>query len=89
MSMKCKHCKYEMTTFEFLGHISAQIFLVLKERLQTRSVSECWSSFMAGFATEIKIACPLCKSQVWVPEFWQGSDISLVENNGMEHEHAE
>ena len=86
MSMKCKRCNYEMTTFEFLGHMTAEVFLILKSKLQTRSVSEGWSCFMAGFADKMQITCPVCeKFQGWLPATWQQHSA----NSNKEQNHVE
>lgn len=66
MSIKCRHCHYEMTTFEFIGNITAEVFLLLKGETQTRSITESWNQFMAGFSNKIKTPCPMCKQIDWI-----------------------
>lgn len=67
MSMKCKFCNYKMSTFEFLGCLTAEVFLILQERTKTRGISENWNQFMAGFSNKIKIPCSMCqKVECWL-----------------------
>ena len=68
MSIKCKSCLYKMSTFEFLGHMTAEVFLILKERLKVRGLLDDWNQFMAGFSRNMQITCPMCKACDWLPD---------------------
>ncbi|MBY0353244.1 hypothetical protein K2W90_02660 [Candidatus Babeliales bacterium] len=86
MSIKCKSCTYEMSTFEFLGCLTAELFEVLKGRL-TRGVSDNWDQFMAGFSNDKKIACPICEKHVgWIAEATYEAFIQKIKNQGIQNE---
>jgi hypothetical protein len=50
-----------MTTFEFVGNMTAEVFSLLKEKTQTRGLADGWNQFMAGFSNTIKTPCPKCQ----------------------------
>ena len=88
MSIKCKCCFYKMTTPEFLGHLTAELFEILKARL-TRGLSDGWNDFMAGFANDQKISCPICEKYVsWVPEAIDLDAFSQSCSAKKEHDHG-
>lgn len=69
MSIKCKYCDYKLTTFGFLGHMTAEIFLLLQKSMQTRGITVGWSHFMSEFSNKIKIPCAMCqKTDYCLPE---------------------
>ena len=88
MSIKCKHCSYKMTTPEFLGHLAAQIFEILKEKL-SRGFLEWCDAGIAGFANEQKIACPICeKYNSWIPETVDPAEFNSTQKKGRKHERS-
>ena len=49
--------------------MTAEAFLILKEKLKTRGLFECWNQFMAGFSNTIETKCPMCKKfEGWVSD---------------------
>ena len=88
MSIKCTFCRYTMTTSEFLGHLTAELFEILIGRLK-RNLSDEWNHCMAGFANNEKISCPICKKYVsWVPEEIDLDAFSPSCNAEKEHDHG-
>jgi hypothetical protein len=77
-----------MSTFEFIGHITAEIFLLLQDRIKTRGIIESWNQFMAGFSNTIKIPCPMCqKLECWLPDVEQVAPAVKLntKNSGQAH----
>jgi hypothetical protein len=77
-----------MSTFEFLGCLTAELFEVLKGRL-TRSLSDDWDLCMTGFANDKKIACPICEKYVsWIPEAVDPAAFKKSSLDNVEQNHA-
>ena len=74
-----------MSTFEFLGCLTAELFEILKGRLK-RSISSNWDEYMAGFANKEKMACPICEKYVsWTPEAIDTKDFTVKMKREQEH----
>lgn len=89
MGIKYKFCKYEMTTFEFVGNMTAEVFLLLKEKTQTRGLVDNWNQFMAGFSNTMKTPCSMCqKINCWSPAVDQIDHVVALNKIKSERRHV-
>jgi hypothetical protein len=73
-----------MSTCEFIGNITAEVFLILKEKIKTRGILDGWNQIMAGFSNTIELPCPMCKKfEYWLPDVEQiKATVESKSNNG-------